>query len=416
MPEFRAIGYATTGRAMRVVLALTAAFFLLASLSQSAQSQTYKVIHSFSGLDGEAPFAGPTLDRSGNLYGTTYAGGSFGAGSVYRLSPSGSSWILTRLYSFKAGADGTGPGFGSIAIVQNCSLFGTTEGGGAFGTLFEVRPTGSNCPKAKSQWKESIVHSFGTGQDGAQPIGGVVFDAAGNYYGTTSLGGTYGQGTVYKGSRSGQSWTESVLYSFTGGTDGANPPAGVTVDASGNLYGTSSFGGANGVGVVYKLSPNGSGWTETVLYSFTGQNDGQNPVGGLILDAAGNLYGGTFDGGVNGGGTVYELSPEGGSYKFATLYSFTGGYGGPYNKLAFDSQGNLYGATEGDGANGDGMVFKLTPVRGGWTLTDLHDFTDGSDGGVPYGGVIVDANGNVFGTTSLGGANNEGVVFEITPQ
>jgi uncharacterized repeat protein (TIGR03803 family) len=166
---------------------------------------------------------------------------------------------------------------------------------------------------------------------------------------------------------------------------------------------------------VYKLSPSGSGWTQTVLYNFTGGNDGQNPVGGVILDQAGNLYGGTFDGGINGGGTVYELSPSGGGYTFATLYSFTGGYGGPYNKLAFDAEGNLYGATEGDGAKGDGMVFKLTPSQSGWTLSDLHDFTDGTDGGVPYGGVAVDAQGNIFGTASLGGVTNHGLVFEIMP-
>lgn len=399
----------------RVVFAFSLALLFFASVSQPAQSQTFQVIHSFSGLDGDSPYAGPTLDRFGNLYGTTYAGGAYGSGAVYRLHLQGSSWLFTRLYSFEAGTDGVGPAFGSLAIRQNCSLFGTTEGGSPFGTAFEVSPTGTTCPKSKSQWHEAVVHSFGSGLDGAQPIGGLVFDAAGNFYGTTSLGGDYGNGTVFKGTRSGQTWTVSVIYSFTGGVDGANPPAGVTIDANGNLFGTSSFGGANGVGVVYELSPTGSTWTQTVLYSFTGGDDAQNPVGGVILDAAGNLYGGTFDGGVNGGGTVYELSPEFGTYKFATLYSFTGGYGGPYNKLTFDAQGNLYGATEGDGANGDGMVFKLTPVRGGWTLTDLHDFTDGDDGGVPYGSLAIDASGNIFGTASLGGVLNYGVVFEITP-
>jgi uncharacterized repeat protein (TIGR03803 family) len=409
-----AVGFALVRRASGILFALTA-FFMLAGLSQPAQSQTYQVIHNFTGGDGDSPYGGPVLDQLGDLYGTTYAGGRYGAGSVYRLVPRGSSWKFSRLYSFKAGADGTGPGFGTLAIRPNCALFGTTEGGGNFGIAFEVQPTANTCSNYTAPWQESVIHSFGTGQDGAQPIGGLVLDSAGNFYGTTSLGGDYGNGTVFKGTRSGQSWVESVLYSFTGGSDGANPPAGVTLDAHGNLYGTSSFGGANGVGAVYELSPNGTGWTETVLYNFQGLNDGQNPVGGVILDQAGNIYGGTFDGGVNGGGTVYELSPSAGGWTFTTLYSFTGGYGGPYNKLTFDASGNLYGATEGEGAHGSGSVFKLTRANGTWTLTDLYDFTGGTDGGVPYGSLAVDAKGDIFGTTSLGGSKNQGVVFEITP-
>ena len=403
------------GRRVTGVLLTLTAFLLLAGVSEIAQCQTYQVIHNFTGPDGESPYGGPALDRLGNLYGTTYAGGKYGAGAVYKMSLQGSSWKFSRLYSFKGGSDGSGPAFGTLAIVHGCWLFGTTEGGFPFGTAFEVRPTTNTCPTSAGAWQESVVHSFGTGQDGAQPIGGVVFDSAGNFYGTTSLGGVYGQGTVFKGTRSGQSWAESVIYSFTGGTDGANPPAGVTVDSHGNLFGTSSFGGANGVGAIYELSPSASGWTQTVLYSFQGQNDGQNPVGGVILDQAGNLYGGTFDGGVNGGGTVYELSPSGGGWTMTTLYSFTGGYGGPYNKLTFDAQGNLYGATNGEGAHGDGMVFRLTPSNGSWTLTDLYDFSSGTDGGLPYGSLAVDKNGNVFGTASLGGSVNRGVVFEITP-
>jgi uncharacterized repeat protein (TIGR03803 family) len=205
-----------------------------------------------------------------------------------------------------------------------------------------------------------------------------------------------------------------VVYSFAGGTDAVNPVAGVTVDAAGNLYGTTSFGGANGDGAVYKLSRSGSGWTESVIYSFQGANDGQAPVGGVILDQAGNLYGTTFLGGLNGGGTVYKLSPSGGGWTLTTLYSFSGG-GGPYNFLTFDSHGNLYGTTNRDGAFGDGSVFKLTPNGSGWTFADLYDFTNGNDGGFPYGGVAVDANGDVFGTTSSGGSSNQGVVFEITP-
>jgi uncharacterized repeat protein (TIGR03803 family) len=385
---------------------LLTVFLFLASLSQPAESQTYKVIYNFTGEgdDGASPYGGPILDASGNLYGTTYAGGKFGAGNVYKLSPVGSSWKYSTLYSFTGELDGDGPGFGTLAIYK-AVLFGTTEGGGYLGTAFKVG-------QSENGWREDVVHSFGQGTDGNEPVGGVVIDKAGNAYGTTLLGGAYGNGAVYQVTQSG---VERVIYSFTGGSDAVNPAAAVTLDAEGNLYGTSSFGGAYGDGAVYKLSPSGSRWKETVLYSFRDLNDGQNPVGGLVLDKAGNLYGGTFDGGANGGGTVYELSPSGGKWKPSILYSFSGGYGGPYNKLILDAEGNLYGATNGEGANGFGMVFKLTPSHGDWRFTDLYDFLGSSDGGDPYGSLAIDTHGNIFGTTNIGGSDNQGVVFEITP-
>ncbi len=404
-PEFYC--YALPRRFAVVSFAIMAVFLLLASVSVPAQSQTYRVIYNFTGQgsDGATPYGGPILDRLGNLYGTTYLGGKYGAGSVYRLSPNGSSWTYASLYSFKAGFDGSGPAFGSLALDANGALFGTTEGGGYFGTAFEV----CACPG-----REVVVHRFGTGTDGAQPIGGVVLDSTGNVYGTTSLGGAFGNGTVFEAKRSGQTWIESVIYSFTGGTDAVNPVAGVTLDAHGNLYGTASTGGAFGIGAVYKLTRSSSGWTESILYSFQGQSDGQNPVGGVVLDGAGNLYGTTFDGGINGGGTVYRLSPSGPGWTFKTIYSFTGGYGGPYNKLTL-ANGSIYGFTNAEGANGLGSVFKLTPGKSGWTFTDLHNFAGGNDGGSPYGSVAVDSAGNVFGTAVIGGTQNQGIVFEITP-
>ena len=403
----REAGCRALARRVTVVpFTLIALFLFLATVSQPAQSQTYKVIYNFTGIgnDGATPYAGPVL-LNGNLYGTTYLGGSYGNGSVYRLSPSGSSWKYNSLYSFKNLPDGAGPGFGSLAIGHDGALFGTTEGGGYFGTDFEI---------CACKGREIQIHQFGHGTDGAQPIGGVVLDSAGNFYGTTSLGGTYNNGTVFEEKQSGGKWTESVIHNFTGGNDGTNPPAGVTLDAHGNLYGTTSFGGAHGDGVVYKLSPHGSGWKQTVLHTFRGASDGQNPVGGVVLDKAGNLYGTTFDGGVNGGGTVYELSPSATGWKFTTLYSLTGGYGGPYNKLTL-AHGNIYGFTEAEGKNGLGSVFKLAPGKDGWTFTDLYDFVGGSDGAQPYGSVAVDKDGNVFGTTNTGGSQNQGVVFEITP-
>ena len=244
-----------------------------------------------------------------------------------------------------------------------------------------------------------------------QPLGGVVFDDAGNLYGTTSQGGAYGGGIIYEISRTG---VESVLYSFTGGNDGFNPVAGVSIDAKGNLFGTTSLGGADGNGVVFELAKSGSSWTESTLYTFQGLSDGQNPVGGVIVDKNGNLFGSTFFGGDDGGGNVYELSPSGASWNFTLLHSFSTYYG-PYNKLTLDSKGNVYGTCNGAGAYGLGSVFELTPSNGSWTFTDLYDFPGGANGAAPWGSVAVDAKGNVFGTAAIGGSNNDGLVFEIKP-
>ncbi len=382
--------------------------FSLAVLSQPAHSQTYKVIYNFSGQgsDGATPYGGPTLDHLGNLYGTTNLGGTYSSGSVYRLSPNGSSWKYTSLYSFKGVTDGAGPGYETLAIGADRALFGTTEAGGNFGTAFAI----CACPGREIQ-----IQRFGSGTDGAEPMNGVVFDSAGNFYGATLLGGANGNGAVYEAKRSGKTWTESVIYSFTGGSDAINPVATVSLDAHGNLYGTAPAGGAFSNGAVYELSRSSSGWTESVLYSFQGGNDGANPVGGVIVDKAGNLYGTTFDGGINGGGTVYELSPSNSGWTFTVLYSFVGGYGGPYNKLTLDTKGNLYGFTNSEGAYGFGEIFKLTPGNGTWTLTDLYDFPGGAEGGFPYGSVAVDGTGDVFGTAVIGGSNNQGIIFEITP-
>ena len=391
-----------------VSITLAFAVLFLASTSQPAQSQTYKVIYNFTaqGTDGATPYSGPILDEQGNLYGTTYLGGSLGSGTVYRLSPNGSGWTHTTLYNLKGQTDGAGPAFGSLVKASGRFLFGTTEGGGYFGTAFAV----CACPQ-----REYVIHSFGKGKDGAQPIGGLVLDRSGNLYGTTSEFGAYGFGNVFELTPSGNTVTETILYSFVGGNDPINPAAGVTLDARGDLYGTASLGGAFGYGAVYKLSRSGSTWKETVLYNFQNGDDGANPVGGVILDKAGNIYGTTFDGGVNGGGTVWEMSPSASGWTFNTIYSFVGLYGGPYNKLTFDANGTLYGFTNADGANGLGSIFKLTPGSSGWTYTDLHDFAGGTDGLLPYGSVAVDANGNIFGTASVGGTNNQGLVFEITP-
>ena len=414
--------FTSARRSTSFVFALVATFFLVASLSYSAQSQTYTVIHNFTGgQDGGQPAAGPTLDASGNLYGTTFSGGNksdcaSGCGAVYKLTHHSSSWVLSPLYSFTGAGDGALPEYGAVTLGPDSAPYGTTSSGALdeSGTVFNVRPRATACPTTICPWMDNTVHQFGTGNDGLQPLGSVIFDAAGNLYGTTYLGGASGMGTVFEATRSGQNWTESVIYNFAGSSDGANPVAGLTFDSAGDLYGTTYSGGANGWGTVFKLSPSGSGWTKTVIYNFQNANDGRAPTGGVIFDQVGNLYGGTVFGGANSGGVVYELSPSGGNWTLTTLYSFSG-VAGPYNNLTFDASGNLYGTTYRDGADLAGSVFKLTQSGGNWTFTDLHDFTDGNDGGYPTSSVAVDAHGDVYGTASSGGSSGQGVVFEITP-
>jgi uncharacterized repeat protein (TIGR03803 family) len=251
-----------------------------------------------------------------------------------------------------------------------------------------------------------VLHNFTSGADGGIPYGGVIRDSAGNLYGTTSQGGASGAGVVFKIDTSGN---ETVLYSFTGGADGGFPLGGVIRDAAGTLYGTTNGGGASGAGVVFKVDTSGN---ETVLYSFTGGADGGFPIAGVIRDSAGNFYGTTNGGGASGVGVVFKVDTSGNE---TALYSFTGGADGGYPvwvTLARDSAGNLYGSTSGGGASGVGVVFKVSAAG---QETVLHSFTGGPDGGSPYAGVVFGPDGHLYGTTRFGGQTNAGVVYEIKP-
>ena len=252
--------------------------------------------------------------------------------------------------------------------------------------------------------------------------GDLIWDQQGNIYGTTEYGGSScsydGCGTVYELTPSGNGYTESVLYNFTGGADGAGPWAGLVLDQKGNLFGTTE-GGVNGYGNVFELTDvPGVGWTEHVLYSFQGTDDGGLPFGGVIFDSAGNLYGTTLGGGSGGGGTVYELSPSGDTWTFKLLYSFTDQYyqryPGPRAPLTMDGAGNLYGTTYGDGYPFWGSVFKLSNTQNGWVYTLLHRF-DGDDGWDVLSNVSIDTDGTLYGTASCGGVYGEGVVWMIKP-
>jgi uncharacterized repeat protein (TIGR03803 family) len=435
--QFRNLIFRIISRAATAALAIAIVFALTVVLTQSAQAQTFKVLYNFTGgRDGGTPDAGLTMDQAGNLYGTAFFGGNTGSecidgtscGTVYKLQHKGSNWIFNPLYDF-SGSDGANP-LARVIFGPDGSLYGPTGfggggcGGDGCGTVFNLRPAATACKAALCPWTETVLYQFKgyPDGDGILPEGDLIFDQAGNLYGTTLQGGDVcGQyqdpcGTVFELTPSENGWIETVLYVFQGGNDGFGPKGGLIFDQSGNLYGTTTRGGSGDRGTVFEMTRSGNQWTETVLLAFLGANDGSNPYCSLIFDHSGNLYGATPTGGLNGGGTVFELTPSGGSWKLTVLYSFTGsGDSGPYSNLTMDAAGSLYGTTNGGGAYGGGTVFKLTPSGGGWTYTDLYDFTGGSDGEQPVSNVIFDSNGNLYGTASSRGAYGNGVVWELTP-
>jgi len=373
------------------------------------------------GPDGADPRARLTMDAEGNFYGTTRVGGKYGYGTVFKLAHKGSAWILTPLYTFAGGADGAQPK-NRVIFGPDRSLYGTTDRGGGgpcdsgCGTVFKLTPPATACKSAVCSWTKTLIYQFMGGSDGANPAhNDIIFDQAGNIYGTTLFGGPGNLGTVYELMPVNGSWMESVIHSFSGTLDGFNPETGVTLDGAGNLYGTTYYGGTYDAGIVYQLTPSESGWTENILYEFGQDNDpGTNPASGLIFDQSGNLYGATPTGGSGGGGSVFELTPSNGNWTFNVLYALGQGTG-PYGTMIMDAAGNLYGTTYTIGAYGYGSVFKLAPSGGGWAYTDLYDFTGGSDGGYIWAGLVMDANDNLYGAASSGGAYGNGVVFEVTP-
>jgi uncharacterized repeat protein (TIGR03803 family) len=397
-------------------------------------ASTYKVLHKFTGKDGSEPYGTLIFDAAGNLYGTTMFGGGSGVGTVFELKPnSDGRWTESVLHSF-TGGDGARP-FAGLILDGVGNLYGTTEIGGTAeygGTVFKLTPN------SDGRWTESVLHSF-TGGDGWEPTANVIFDATGNLYGTTLFGGAFNSGVVFKLTHNlDGSWTDSVLYSFcsvTNCADGSTPLAGLIFDEAGNLYGTTAEGGNHGCqgglgcGVIFELSPlaNGS-WTYSVLYSFTGGTRGDAPQAGLIFDAAGSLYGTTTNGGYlnerecsdSGCGLVFKLTPNSdGSWTESVLHAFRSGNSDPIARpvggLIFDAAGNLYGTTPYSGPAGGGAVFKLAPQSdGSWAYSTLRFFF-GKPAENPLGGVVLDKAGSLYGTANACGSGCQGVVFEITP-
>jgi len=411
-------------------LAILAASFMTGAIgTPAAQAQTFKVLHTFGGPgDGGIPSSGLVRDSAGNLYGTALIGGitssgcDAGCGVVFKVDKTGNETVL---HSFTGGADGGNP-FAGLLRDSAGNLYGTTQIGGAgdceygCGVVFKLDTAGI----------EMVLHTFlgASSGDGSQPMGVLIRDSKGNLYGTTVSGGSTpgGYKTVFKLDTAGN----ETVYSF--GKDlqrhfnlGLEPSAGVIRDSEGNLYGTTWGGGTNspnppeGFGVAYKLTENelaknGEG---TILHIFTGLTgtvpDGAGPYyGSLIRDSKGNLYGTTALGGTTGGGTIFKLAATGAE---TILYTFTGGADGGYPEAGVirDSAGNLYGTGALGGTSGHGVVFKLDTAG---TLTVLHSFTGGADGGTPTGGLVRDSAGNLYGTTSAsGGCGYCGVVFKIKP-
>jgi len=379
----------------------------------------YKVLYKFTGgADGSQPYAGLIFDTSGNLYGTTDQGGASGDGTVFKLTKnSDGSWTESVLYSFAGGTDGADP-WARLTFDASGNLYGTTSSGGASsaGTVFQL------APNSGGTWTESLLYSFSGGSDGASPYGGLIFDPSGNLYGTTYFGGASGDGVVYKLTpNSNGTWTESVLNTFTGGQDGGNPGylGNLTFDPAGNLYGTAAYGGGSGAGVVYKLTPNSDGtWTESVLHTFTGGKDGAIPTGTLIFGPAGRLYGNATYGGV-GLGNVFKLTLGAkGKWYEHVLYIFQGNQDGAYPNggVVRDTAGNLYGTTSA-GINthgGVGQLYKLVPRRGLWKKYVPHYFEGPPrDGADSWAPVVFDAAGNLYGTAGDGwNTGCCGVVFE----
>ena len=398
-------------------LSKTASLLFVIALSVATATATTNVIFSLEEDEGEYADTDLEVDHAGNIYGTTVLGGDFGGGTVFQLSPTPNGWVHTVLYSFTGGADGGEP-YKGVTLDRDGNLYGTAVTGGSgdceggCGVVYKLSNSGGT-------WTQTVIYAFTGGDDGSGPGARVTVDGAGNIYGMTPTGGAFGLGTIYKIHQTSPGvWTLKVIHAFTGGSDGATGSAGRMLLRNGRLYGAATAGGRYGSGAVFELNASGFGERDVkTIYSFRGQPDGSFPYGALLFDRSGNIYGTTYYGGANGIGAVYKLSPQPvGEWTEELLYSFQPGSDGnsPISNLVFDAGGNLYGTTS-EGGLGSGTIFKLSPVAGGkWTETVVHAFEGPPDGGFSYNGMVANF-GNFYGATVHGGENNDGCVYKFTP-
>jgi len=362
---------------------------LLPPVSSGAVTTLYSFTNKF---DGSQPYAGLVLGNDGNFYGTCFDGGTNGFGSVFKMFPGGA---LTPLHSFSF-IDGQTPTAG-LTLGTDGNFYGTTFAGGTndYGTVFQISSNGIF----------ASLYSFTNGIDGANPYAGLVQGSNGAFYGVTSAGGVNNNGVFFQITSAG---AFTPLHYFNNGADGSQPRATLILASNGMFYGTTYAGGSDGKGVVFSITADGA---IAPLYSFNGGSDGANPVGQLTQGTNGVFYGTAYAGGSNGFGTVFQMTSGG---AFSGLYSFTGGSDGasPAAGLALGSDGNFYGTTYGGGPDGDGGIFKIT-AQGG--LTPLYLFTGSNDGSSSMAMLVQGSDGDFYGTTQLGGADGDGVVFKIIP-
>jgi uncharacterized repeat protein (TIGR03803 family) len=395
---------------------------------------TENILVKFTGDNGAHPYGTLVFDQSGNLYGTTSSGGpNGGLGTVYELSPvEGGGWTQTTLYTFNPTlnpTDGSGP-YAGVILDAAGNLYGTTLlGGGTAGCQSGCGVVFQLTPVSPGVWTENVLYRFQGGSDGASPRAGLVMDAQGVLYGTTTEGGgsancVLGCGTVFKLAQTQSGvWEETILHTFVGlpKPDGADPSSTLVFDSAGNLWGTTSVGGrkrcATGCGTIFELTPNSDGsWEYKIVHAFGTQVEGEGfgvgPAGGVVVDGAGNIFGTTAGGTNIEHGTAFEFSPDGqGGWTGKLLHKFHTGTGSCSAPLILDAAGNLYGtaviATRG------GTAFEITPSS---QLLVLKQFM-GTDGGSPSSGMVFDFQGNLYGVTSYGGGTgtNDGLVYELTP-
>ncbi len=406
--------------AMFRILTFACALAAIIAIPSHSPASTTTVLYSFSGdTDGEYTDTDLVVDNAGSLYGSSVLGGDFGSGTVFRVNPSGEHTVL---YSFTGGADGGEP-YKGVALDAQGNLYGTavTGGGGACeggcGVVYKLT-------NVNGSWHQSVIYTFAGGNDGSGPGSGLTFDRSGNLYGMTPTGGAFGMGVIFqllapRGTQT--SWTFHLIHTFTGGDDGASASAGRLLITNGRMYGVATTGGANGQGTVFEMQPRLVGeWPFRTLYAFKGQPDAGFPYGGLAVDSAGNLYGTTYYAGANNLGSVYELISDGhGNWTEKVLYSFAGGDDGAssISNVVIDSGGNLYGTTSEGGASCScGVIFKLAPDgQGNWTETIPYRFQGAPDAGFAYNGMVAGLGGALYGATVHGGLSNDGTIYKFMP-
>jgi len=385
----------------RTFLLLVIVAVVQSAIGASAQVSRYKVVYSFTGgSDGGLLFGGLVMDSAGNLYGTTTTGGVSGAGTIFKITKTG---VETTLYNFAGLRDGTNP-YSPMILDSAGNLYGTTLTGGiGGGTVFELDTAGH----------ETILHYFDPSNGDGRCPEGLVFDSQGNLYGSTNYGGTNDRGLIYELVNSGGTWSENILYRFAGGDDGSQPLGALVFDSAGNLYGTTQIGGTFSKGTVFELTPSGQ---KVVLHNIN-THEGFRPNGGLIFDDSGNLYG-TAQGGALGYGSVFKLDSAG---NFSVLYEFKGGFDGafPFGPLVIDPNGYLYGTTNDAGYSflcespyGCGVAFRVD-MSGNQRV--MHAFKGMPDGRNSWSGLVRDQAGHLFGVTVEGGSYDFGTVYAITP-